>query len=774
MRNSGLLEAWTASVRLPASPLGAGWWGADPLGVLGRHWVKRLAGDGVVVQIDHAHAEAVLGIAGPEAELSRLLSGDVLGTASSRLVALHAQLLERHGMVTYFTTRPLELLPSVRGWLVAAARAGAAQVLAIVQAEEQLPAEWSKGEESALSALPQPVVGVGDVYNLASPGLTRGVPALSLAAFIASCGSRLDVVELALGAWESEEQARFALLRGSAGQRAAGSPLDGAMATLLLTLNEQERELAGTLASHPGAYETDGAQVEAMVSLAGRGLVEALGGRGRPRARMASELMRTAIQAHLLEPGRASPVVSGGWETQVRRLHLANEAMDPVSGRAPAQRLLQLRRSWDQQKQADLVVALLLEHHFLSDGAGEALRRSRHLGVPGPLSRGMLVRASFESGEIYHSVAELARRELGRTPTHRDDDLVLDLAPASPLRELMRTALRAGERGDIRRQAVALGRLVRAAIAPQCTQEGIEALGEAFDRRLYRVTAGQGLLTALGMGGYRALLETVTDRLVREVRPWHGALAGAGELALALDESARGWGRAVEARFERAVNHAQAWHHGTIARVVQVLATGAWYAGGELGQDTEGALFRGKREFMSTWIAAMMGDGQSIVALAATDVDGEDARSRAMVLWARGALGLVNRVGAATSLVHQREDFLALWLVNAALTLDPGREHPETRALVEQAGGCRAEASRGLEALSALVAQGELTQREAEVERARLAGEDTGVTAARLGIGERTVQGHRATAKAKADELAQAGFALVDARRWTLELSELA
>ena len=778
MRETGLLAGWTAGVRLPAPLLSAGWWGVDPLGVLERHWLTRLASRGVVVDLDHSAAEAVLGIAGPEADLARLLTAQSSGGAGTRIISLHAQLLSQHGFVTYFTRRPRALRAAVRGWLVAAARAGGSQVVAIVGGEDELPEDWGAGEESALHELPAPVVRVGDVLSLAPGPVTHGVPVLSLAAFLSSCGYRLDVAELALGAFEDEEAARAGLLNGTAAQRSAGSPLDRALLRLLESLNERERALAVRLVHCVEPVPVRGPDVEAMVRLAARGLAEALGGKEGPRVRAASELMRTAMEAHLEDQGeahRATASAAGAWLDQLLKLDRANEAMDPVAGRAPAQRLIQFRNAWAEDPRADLVVALVMEHHFLLGGATACLRQGRALSLPGPLSRAMLVRATLESGEIYRSVAELAKQQLGRAPQHRDDDLVLDLAPGSRLRELMRAGLRAGERGDVRRQAVSLGRLVRLALRPLEPRGRDEAdvVREAYERRLFRVVAGQGMLMALGVGGYRAMREGVTDTLVSDVRPWLGALAGVNELALAVDDVARGWHRELGTRFERAVNHAYAWHHGTVARATRVLATDTWTSDATLGEDTDGALFRGKRELLATWMRGLKGDFAAISTLAAVPSDGEDARTRAAVLWARAVVQVEEPVAAAAALADVHEDMLVIWLANVALILDPGRVHPNTPALLMQAGRGRAEAARNFEALRAIAEPAALTPREIDVERARLAGEEIATTAGRLGISERTVETHRATAKVKADHLVSLGWNPADARRWTLELEEL-
>ncbi|WP_147391548.1 LuxR C-terminal-related transcriptional regulator [Galactobacter valiniphilus] len=778
MRETGLLAGWTAGVRLPAPLLSAGWWAVDPLGVLERHWLARLARQGIVVDLDHAVAEAVLGIAGPEVDLARLLAAEESSGAGARIISLHAQLVGQHGFVTYFTRRPLALRPAVRGWLVAAARAGGAQVLAVVGGEDEMPDDWGAGEESALHELPSPVARVGDVVSLAPSSVTQGVPVLALAAFLSSCGYRLDVAELALGAFEDEEAARVALLNGTAAQRSAGSPLDRALLRLLESLSEREQALATQLVHSGEALPVFGSDVEAMVRLTSRGLAEALGGRGGPRVRAASELMRTAIEAHLLEPREAPhalPSSPGAWEEQLLRLDRANEAMDAVAGRLPAQRLIQFRSAWAEDPLADLVVALVMEHHFLLGGATACLRRARALSLPGPLARGMLVRATLESGEIYRSVASLAQQELGRAPQHRDDDLVLDLAPESELRELMRAGLRAGERGDVRRQAVALGRLVRLVLRPLETEgrERADVAREAYKRRLFRVIAGQGMLMALGVGGYRSMLESVTDTLVADVRPWLGALAGVNELALAVDDVARGWHRELRARFERAINHSRAWHHGTVGRAAFVLATDTWTGEAALGEDTEGALFRGKRDLLATWMRGLKGDFTAIASLAALPSEGEDARTRSAVLWARAVMQTEEPVAAAAALADVHEDMLVIWLANVALILDPGRAHPTTSALLMQAGRGRAEAARNFEALRVLVEPCTLTAREIDIERARLAGEEVATTAARLGISERTVETHRSTAKLKADQLVALGWNPADARRWTLELEDL-
>jgi DNA-binding CsgD family transcriptional regulator len=778
VREGGLLAAWSSNVRLPSPALSAGWWGVDPLGVLERHWIGRLAPKGVVVDIDHAEAEAVLGIAGPEAELARLLTDAARAGAGARIVALHAQLVAQHGFVTYFTRLPSRLRGAVRGWLVAAARAGGAQVIAIVGGEDEMPEDWAGGEERALEPLPQPIIGVGDLLSLAPRELLDGVPILAAAAFVSSCGGRLDVAALALDAWSTWEDARVALVKGTAGQRSVGSPLDLAMARLFDSLSPGERDLAADLARAVGAHAVAGAQVDAMVKLAGRGLAQPLGGRGRPRVRAASELMRTSIEAHLLEPAEveaARPPSASVWQEQLQRLNHANEAMDAVAGRAPAGHLEQTRSAWGSSASADLVVAQIMEHHFLRAGASECLRQGRALSLPGPLSRAMLVRASLESGEIYRSVAELCRQELGRTPAHRDDDLVLDLAPPGDLRELMRAGLRAGERADLRKQAVALGRLVRLAQRPPQTegQDAWEVMRAAFERRLFRVVAGQGMLIALGLGGYLPMLERVTDSLVRDVRPWHGALAGVHELALAVDEAGRGWHRDLDDRFQRTINHATAWHHGTVARAARVVATSTWAGDGRLGEDTDGALFRGARGFLSTWVRGLRGDFGAIQELAATPAPGADARTRSGVLWARAALQLVDPVEAAGQLADAREDLLVSWLANVALILDPTRQDPTTAKLLTQAGRGRAGAARNLDALRGLAEPSRLTPRELDVERARLAGEDIAATASKLGISERTVETHRSAVKAKAEVLVKAGWQPADARRWTMELQDL-
>lgn len=541
-------------------------------------------------------------------------------------------------------------------------------------------------------------------------------------------------------------------------------------------LDPASAALAVKMARSAVPVQLAGSDLEGAEVLAELGLAVPTAVGGLPHARPASELMRSALVRHLrgAEPQNASGLA----QRLAAELDRANEAMDADGGREPARRLCALLRadeSGDAGALGDLAAvaqALVLEHALVEGGARAVQRAVRGVGELSALSRALVVRASLETGELYRTVAGLCREHLGVEPGHRDDVTVLGLMPDTPSREAYRRGLLAGEADDVRAQAVYFGKVLLNAHRAVAHDSLAGSLADAFDRRLYRVSAGQGLLFAFGIGGYRAELERVAVALVEHVRPWHGALAGAHELAQAVDDAARGHSRQLPQRLGAAVAHAQAWGHGTISRAATLVATGTWEAGVAIGEDVQGAQFRGRTPLLGVLNSALRADLPSIVHLAGLEARHRDPRLRAVALWARAALGQEDPVGAAASLADAGEDLLLLWLAEAGLSQSAGVVDAPLRAILRHCGKARAQASVGFDRVTTAVAGSALTPREAEIERARLAGDDVATTAARLGLSERTVETHRAAARSKATELMRFGFAEADAQRWTLELGD--
>ena len=772
MTDQGPLARWidTVSTRRPATS--AGWWTADPLGVLGARWQERLGAAACVIDLDFTVAEAALGMPGPRAELARLLAGEKQIGASHRVVALHAQLLAEHGALLYVTRKPALLRPSVRDWLVTAGRAGGTTVLAVVRTRSSLPEDWWAGEYSPLVQLPQPCLDSRDLDLLFPPEERPEVPDFSVSAFLAACGGRVDTAELAL-AGLNPQQRRQALITGEAARRRAGSPLERSLSTVVLGLDDAARELLEKVSTSTTSLPLRGSDVETAIRLTDAGLLRTLAVNGRPQAGAISELVRASVLGGFA--GTAEP--AGGLAEWARRIDRANEAMDGDAGAEAAARLYGARERWSASPEADFYGALLVEQAFVERGPLESLRVMRSLDLDGPLIRAAIVRVSFETGQLHHTVAAWCRTYLGRTPSHRDDTVVLGLLPPSSLRRDYIKALSAAELGDLRVASVAFARLVREVHTPlpeltDADGQGLSQARVAFERRIYRVSAAQGLFMALALGGYRSQLLLAARAIARRARPWHGALAGVHELSVLVTDLHRGSSRRMEQQFGRAVGHAQIWRHASVEQMVTALSTSAWMSADLLGENVQGALIRGRFELEVNTIKAMLGDAEALSKLAGTTTH-TDPRAAAAGAWARATLQVEDPVQVAYGLAESGDEFFVGWLVNASLMLDPDRMHPATQGLLTVLGQCSSHCVDSLDALRSLVKPLGLAVREAETERARLAGDDVRTTAAGMGLSERTIESYRAGARAKFQGLEELGFGAADARRWALELAEV-
>lgn len=802
-----LLAGWTAARPIRQRPLDAGWWCADPWGLMGRHWKRRFGAEALVIDLDHSAAELRLGIPGPATELVRLLSGEAPVGAGARIVALHSQLVKAHGTVLYCTERPARLRPAVRSWLVHAGRSGGARILAVVRNASELPKDWAGGELGALAELPSPVVELSDLAQMLPRRLVESIPPFSLATFLASCGGRLDLAELELLDLDTPEQVREALLTGQAARLVPESSADQVLRQIIAAVPQEHHGLMERLAAEPGAVRAGAEDFHGAQALVAASLARASAVNGAPALRASNELVRAALAAHVRAAARRAPDAVTPW---LGRLAQANDAMDAEAGVMAARRLEAALGAhhesdpasgdWESPAgdamlrgdEAELAAALLVEHRYLRGGAVEALRAYRALPEPCPSARAVVVRASLETGLLHHTVASWCVTELGERPRHRDDDVVLRLLPEDSLRERYREGLVASEEGSMRHSVVAFARVVRAAHDPHASLrprrgergpepgaaatpdrgETLAGLRREFNARLYRLTAGQALLIALALGGYRRELGEATRAILAEIRPWHGALAGVHQLAGVLSDLQVGFVAGFDAALASVTDHARAWKHETIVRIASLLGSGAWLGADAAGEDVQGAQVRGRYSAEKLIIEALYGQLDSIALLASLRGSARDPRLDAAALWAAAALRQEPLVESATVLADRGQATFVTWLANAAVLLDPGRLHPDTRALLAQAGRGTAQSSETMDAVRSLVRDAALTEREAEVERHRLAQHDVGETARIMGVSERTVESHRAAARAKARSLEELGFLEEDARRWCLELSD--